>query len=188
MPRIKKNKDVVENSIVKKIERIKAKKKELSLASNNGTANDSVVTSKKKKDKKKDTLKNKPKITNGADAKTDPGKDEDPDTSGTLMLKDVIDLGGTQEDYDMLHNVSDNEKELVVDGGDSDFNVAELITFMKSNGMKTIKKSKAKGKPTVSTEESKEEIDKRVAPKICPVVPSNPPPHDRLIFKANEPW
>ena len=187
MPRIKKNKDVVENSIVKKIERIKAKKKELSLASNNGTANDSVVTSKKKKDKKKDTLKNKPKITNGADAKTD-GKDEDPDTSGTLMLKDVIDLGGTQEDYDMLHNVSDNEKELVVDGGDSDFNVAELITFMKSNGMKTIKKSKAKGKPTVSTEESKEEIDKRVAPKICPVVPSNPPPHDRLIFKANEPW
>ncbi|XP_063680253.1 CCAAT/enhancer-binding protein zeta-like [Bolinopsis microptera] len=104
------------------------------------------------------------------------------------MLKDVIDLGGTQEDYDMLHNVSDNEKELVVDGGDSDFNVAELITFMKSNGMKTVKKSKAKGKPTVSSEESKEEIDKRVTPKICPVVPSNPPPHDRLIFKANEPW
>ena len=191
MPEVKKNKDThgyVEDNIVKKIELIKAKKKESLRLSNNSSANNSTDSLKKKKKKKKNSLKDKQDATStsGADAQSDCDDSVANESSETLMLKDIIDLGGTQDDYDMLQNVSDNEDALEIDDKDSNFNVAELITFMKSNGLRTTKKSKSKH--AVSPDESQEVDDSKLSPQTCPTVPSNPPSHDKLLFKANEPW
>jgi hypothetical protein len=177
MPAIKKNKvgkSYVEDSIVDKIEKIRTKKKNALPVVNN-----SLATKKKKN-------KDKQKLASLADLKSDSDDASTTSPSTSLMLKDVIDLGGTQDDYDMLQNVSDDEAELEIYDVDGNFDVAELITFMKSNGLKTAKKVKEKHEAPPG--KIKELNNSNVRPKVCPLVPSDPTPHERLLFKANEPW
>ena len=180
--------DRVEDTIVQKIEQIKAKKNK---------SGPVVVSESKSTKANKASLKTKKKAKGGhkkvqiSSAETDHNGDVDSDSdvkgakpSAKLMLNDVIDLGGTQDDYDLLQNVSDNEVELEIDSDiDPNFNVGELITFMKSNGFKTLKK--VKDKPV-----SKSVVvnDTKPIPQTCPIAPHSPPQHDQLIFKANEPW
>ena len=164
----------VEDSIVKKIASIKAK---------NATPKTSIEsvpevtkdTSKKAKKRKRE----KPPVLNA---------DQDAEgqlPSGALMLKDVIDLGGTQEDYDLLQNVSDNEEMEITDTAEG-LDIGEIVRFMKSNGLQAPKKEKKKKvvEKEAEVSEKKEEVQQ---PK-CPFAPSNPPPHEKLLFKTSEPW
>lgn len=182
MPKSKKqgNKNVIEESIIKKIERIKAKSK--------ASVIEPTLKSKKvvtvKKNKKSKILS--PETCCSSQDDDSRKNDSEYGESTPLMLNDVLELGGTQDDFDMLKGISDNDDELEVTHKDIDFNVAELITFMKSNGMKTTKKSKEK--QTKSRDEKVEDAKSATTVKDCPFVPSNPLPHERLIFKTNEPW
>eukprot|EP00116_Pleurobrachia_bachei_P001872 sb/3462134/ len=101
------------------------------------------------------------------------------------MLKDVIDLGGTQEDYDLLQNVSDTEEMEITDTAEG-LDIGEIVRFMKSNGLQAPKKEKKKKvvEKEAEVSEKKEEVQQ---PK-CPFAPSNPPPHEKLLFKTSEPW
>ena len=180
--------DHVEDSIVQKIEQIKAKKNK---------SGPVVISESKSTNANKASFKNKKKAKGRlkevqiSSSETDNNGDVDSDSdivgakpSAKLMLNDIIDLGGTQDDYDLLQNVSDNEVELEIGSDvDNNFNVGELITFMKSNGFKTLKK--VKDKPVSKSVAVK---DTKPISQTCPIAPHSPPPHDQLIFKANEPW
>ena len=175
----------VEDTIVKKIEQIKAKKNKSGPVVLSDCKS-SRVNKKSFKNKKKGPLK-KVQASNKNNEAGDTDSDSDIKAvkpSAKLMLNDVIDLGGTQDDYDLLQNLSDNEVELEIDSSvDPNFNVGELITFMKSNGFKTFKKVKEK-----NVGKSVEMNDKKPISKTCPTAPHSPTPHEKLLFKANEPW
>ena len=162
----------VEDSIVKKIASIKAK----NAAPKPETVSEVTKDISKKAKKRK---REKPPVLNA----DQDGEGQLP--SGALMLKDVIDLGGTQEDYDLLQNVSDTEEMEITDTAEG-LDIGEIVRFMKSNGLQAPKKEKKKKIVEKETDvsEKKEEVQQ---PK-CPFAPSNPPPHEKLLFKTSEPW
>ena len=181
----KKTNNHLEHDIVERINNLKSKR--------SGTDQNKVDTKKKKKhvppnkppDKDNKAKKSYPNSQETAkESSTDKTNPEPP--PATLCLKDVMDLGGTEADFNLMKEVSDNEEDLEVDcNSNTQFDFAELINFMKSNGLKTVKKPKAK---KAATSESSDKLIEE-SPKIASlVVPDNPSPHTQLLFKANEPW
>ena len=174
----KKNASHLEDDIVKKIDKLKSKRGSNGKSKGNDSNKNNVGKS------NENSKRNKVSGPNTDDVVEDSSADESSLKPTSLLLKDVMDLGGTEDDFDLLKAVSDNEAELEVDSSsNSQFDFAELMNFMKTNGIKTVKKAKAKKAVNeVTPIEVKEE-------KTIPlIVPSNPTPHTQLIFKVNEPW
>ena len=173
----------VENDIVKKIAEIKAKSSAANSVSKTKLDEKSSKPKGKKKQSKDDTF-------NSASKASEETTEEVSDKAVNLMLKDVLDLGGTQEDFELLKGLSDGEEEsLEINcAADDAFNMGELVTFMKSNGLKVGKKEKKKKPVSKDSEAADKPAVVKEAPISCPFAPSNPSVHEKLIFIANEPW
>lgn len=180
-------KEMIEDSIVDKIKKIKSKNVEKQappVETLPAPAAEAKISDKKMK-RKKSREDKRAKEEGGVEA----AKAAEPDKEPELMLTDILDLGGTQDDFDLLKAIDDKEEEIVSEKLEEkpSFDIGELVTFMHASGM-TVPKKKKKKKEVVAEAEVAPVAVAAVTEAECPSVPDSCPTPEKLFFKANEPW